>query len=80
MRTHGHHNRAGKRQSVVIGGKSDRNLKVLPEDYANEVEAWAAAAEFARVPAQSAGQPCQYFLSKIFTLVAIAKVRRCGRE
>ncbi|MDR5775928.1 MULTISPECIES: phage late control D family protein, partial [unclassified Caballeronia] len=50
VRAHWHSNGAGKRRSVVIGGENNRNVKVLPEDYASEPEARAAAkAEYARV-------------------------------
>ncbi|GAB5098720.1 phage late control D family protein [Caballeronia sp. HLA56] len=50
VRAHWHSNGAGKRQSVVIGGENNRDVKVLPEDYASEAEARAAAtAELARV-------------------------------
>ncbi|MDR5800043.1 phage late control D family protein [Caballeronia sp. LZ001] len=50
VRAHWHSNGAGKRRSVVIGGENNRNVKVLPEDYASEAEARAAAkAEYARV-------------------------------
>ncbi|WP_321815699.1 MULTISPECIES: phage late control D family protein [unclassified Paraburkholderia] len=49
VRAHYHSNGKGKRKSVVIGGESNHNIKVLPEDYATEAEARAAAeAEFAR--------------------------------
>jgi hypothetical protein len=50
VRAHWHSNGKGKRQSVVIGGENNHNVKVLPEDYPSEAEASAAAqAEFARV-------------------------------
>jgi uncharacterized protein len=49
VRAHYHSNNAGKRKSVVVGGENDHSVKVLPEDYASEAEAKAAAeAEFAR--------------------------------
>ncbi|RAR53909.1 hypothetical protein C7401_12683 [Paraburkholderia unamae] len=49
VRAHYHSNAKGKRQSVLIGGENNQNVKVLPEDYATEAEARAAAeAEFAR--------------------------------
>lgn len=49
VRAHWHSNAKGKRQSVVIGGESNRNVKALPEEYASEAEARAAAqAEYAR--------------------------------
>ncbi|RAS14923.1 late control gene D protein (GPD), partial [Paraburkholderia bryophila] len=42
-------NAKGKRKSVVIGGENNKNMKVLPEDYATEAEARAAAqAEYDR--------------------------------
>ena len=42
-------NALGKRQSVVVGGDNNKNMKVLPEEYANEADARAAAeAEYAR--------------------------------
>jgi uncharacterized protein len=50
VRAHWHSSQAGKRHSVLVGGESNHNVKVLPEDYASEAEARAAAqAEFARV-------------------------------
>lgn len=49
VRVHYHSNTKGKRKSVIIGGDNNKNVKVLPEDYATEAEARAAAqAEFAR--------------------------------
>ncbi|CAE6841965.1 hypothetical protein R69746_06968 [Paraburkholderia aspalathi] len=49
VRAHYHSNAKGKRKSVVVGGDNNKNVKVLPEDYATETEARAAAeAEFAR--------------------------------
>ena len=49
VRAHYHSNTKGKRRSVVVGGENNRNVKVLPEDYATEAEARAAAeGEFAR--------------------------------
>ncbi|WP_156992189.1 phage late control D family protein [Paraburkholderia oxyphila] len=49
VRAHYHSNSKGKRKSVIVGGENNRNVKVLPEDYATEAEARAAAqAEFAR--------------------------------
>ncbi|MCX4156989.1 MULTISPECIES: phage late control D family protein [Paraburkholderia] len=49
VRAHYHSNNKGKRKSVVVGGENNRNVKVLPEDYATEAEARAAAeGEFAR--------------------------------
>ncbi|WP_153075770.1 phage late control D family protein [Paraburkholderia bonniea] len=49
VRAHYHSNAKGKRKSIVIGGENNKNIKVLPEDYATEAEARAAAsAEFAR--------------------------------
>lgn len=49
VRAHYHSNGKGKRQSVIVGGEDSHNVKVLPEDYATEAEARAAAeAEFAR--------------------------------
>lgn len=50
VRAHYHSNTKGKRKSVVVGGDNNKNVKVLPEDYATEAEARAAAqAELARV-------------------------------
>ncbi|WP_042266763.1 phage late control D family protein [Paraburkholderia heleia] len=49
VRAHYHSNGQGKRKSVIVGGENNHNVKVLPEDYATEAEARAAAeAEFAR--------------------------------
>ncbi|WLE59290.1 phage late control D family protein [Burkholderia plantarii] len=49
VRAHYHSNAKGKRKSVIVGGDNNRNVKVLPEDYATEAEARAAAtAEFNR--------------------------------
>ncbi|WP_181439868.1 phage baseplate assembly protein V [Paraburkholderia silvatlantica] len=49
VRAHYHSNGQGKRKSVIVGGDNNHNVKVLPEDYATEAEARAAAeAEFAR--------------------------------
>lgn len=49
VRTHYYSNTRGKRKSVIGGGDNNKNVKVLPEDYATEAEARAAAeAEFAR--------------------------------
>ncbi|WP_207003913.1 phage late control D family protein [Trinickia mobilis] len=49
VRAHWHSNGKAKRKSVVIGGENNKNVKVLPEDYATEAEARAAAeAEFKR--------------------------------
>jgi phage protein D len=49
VRAHWHSNAKSKRQSVVIGEDNNKNTKVLPEDYATEAEACAAAqAEYAR--------------------------------
>ncbi|WP_438392308.1 phage late control D family protein [Caballeronia sp. DA-9] len=49
VRAHWHSNAKGKRKSVIVGGENNKNVKVLPEDYASEAEARAAAeAEFAR--------------------------------
>lgn len=49
VRAHYHSNGKAKRKSVVVGGENNHNVKVLPEDYANEAEARAAAqAEFTR--------------------------------
>ncbi len=42
--------RKAKRKSVIVGGENNKNVKVLPEDYATEAEARAAAqAEFKRM-------------------------------
>ncbi|MGI4900746.1 MAG: contractile injection system protein, VgrG/Pvc8 family, partial [Janthinobacterium lividum] len=49
VRAHYHANQKGKRKSVVVGGENNSNVKVLPEDYATEAEARAAArGEYAR--------------------------------
>jgi phage baseplate assembly protein W len=49
VRAHYHSNGQGRRKSVIVGGENNHNVKVLPEDYATEAEARAAAeAEFAR--------------------------------
>jgi phage protein D len=49
VRAHYHSNAQGRRKSVVIGGENNKNVKVLPEDYASEADARAAAqAEYAR--------------------------------
>ncbi|WP_027818833.1 phage late control D family protein [Paraburkholderia bannensis] len=49
VRAHYHSNGKGKRKSIIVGGENNHNVKVLPEDYATEAEARAAAeAEFAR--------------------------------
>lgn len=49
VRAHYHSNNAAKRKSVIVGGENNHSVKVLPEDYASEAEARAAAqAEFAR--------------------------------
>lgn len=50
IRAHWHSNGKATRKSVVVGESSNRNVKVLPDDYATESEARAAAeAEYARV-------------------------------
>jgi phage protein D len=50
VRAHYHATGRAKRKSVVVGGEDNHNMKVLPETYANEAEARAAAtAEFNRV-------------------------------
>ena len=50
VRAHWHSNGKAARKSVVVGAEGNRSIKVLPEDYATETEARAAAeAEFARV-------------------------------
>ncbi|KWC22744.1 late control protein [Burkholderia ubonensis] len=49
VRAHYHSNGKAKRKSVIVGGENNKNVKVLPEDYATEAEARAAAqAEYAR--------------------------------
>jgi phage protein D len=49
VRAHYHSAGAARRKSVVVGGENNKNVKVLPEDYATEAEARAAAtAELAR--------------------------------
>lgn len=50
VRAYWYENRKKKRHSVVVGGENNRNMKVLPEAYATEKEAEAAAtAEYNRV-------------------------------
>lgn len=49
VRAYWHSNDKAKRQSVIVGGQDNKNVKVLPEEYATESEARAAAqAEYAR--------------------------------
>jgi phage protein D len=49
VRAHYHGTGRKKRESVVVGGESNHNIKVLPETYATEADARAAAtAEFNR--------------------------------
>ena len=43
VRAHYYSSAKGKRPSVVVGGENLKNVKVLPETYANEAEARAAA-------------------------------------
>ena len=50
VRAYWHSTKKNKRESVIVGGENNRNLKVLPEVYPTEAEATAAAtAELARV-------------------------------
>ncbi|WP_338862889.1 phage late control D family protein [Mycetohabitans rhizoxinica] len=50
VRAHYHVNGRAKRQSVIVGGQNNKNVKVLPEEYATQAEARAAAqAEFNRM-------------------------------
>ncbi|AAZ72619.1 bacteriophage late control gene D protein [Burkholderia pseudomallei] len=50
VRAHYHSTGRAKRKSVIVGGENNKNVKVLPEDYATEAEARAAAqAEFKRM-------------------------------
>ncbi|TCW81024.1 late control protein [Burkholderia sp. SRS-46] len=50
VRAHYHSNGKAKRKSVIVGGQNNKNAKVLPEDYATEAEARAAAqAEYNRM-------------------------------
>lgn len=50
VRAYWYENGKKKRHSVVVGGESNRNMKVLPENYPSQAEAEAAAtAEFNRV-------------------------------
>lgn len=49
VRAHWHSPGKAKRKSIIVGAEGNRNVKVLPEDYATEAEARAAAeAEYAR--------------------------------
>ncbi|EKS9795648.1 MULTISPECIES: phage late control D family protein [Burkholderia] len=49
VRAHYHSNGSARRLSVVVGDAKGKNVKVLPEDYATEAEARAAAqADYAR--------------------------------
>lgn len=49
VRAFWHSGGAGKRKSLIVGGETERNIKVLPETYATEAEARAAAtSEFSR--------------------------------
>jgi phage protein D len=49
VRAHYHATGRAKRKSVVVGGENNHNMKVLPETYATEADAMAAAtAEFNR--------------------------------
>jgi phage protein D len=49
VRAHYHATGRAKRKSVVVGGENNHNMKVLPETYATEADARAAAtAEFNR--------------------------------
>jgi len=43
VRAHYHATGRAKRKSVVVGGENNHSIKVLPETYANEAEARAAA-------------------------------------
>jgi uncharacterized protein len=55
VRGHYHSNGQGRRKSVIVGGENNHNVKVLPEDFATEAEARAAAeAEFARTQRRQA--------------------------
>lgn len=50
VKAHWYSNGEKKRHSVTVGGENNTNLKVLPESYASQAEAEAAAqAEFQRV-------------------------------
>ncbi|WP_454871865.1 phage late control D family protein [Paraburkholderia xenovorans] len=74
VRAHYHSNSKGKRKSVVIGGENLKNVKVLPEDYATEDEARAAAqAEFARTQRSQATFSYQLALGRpeIFPELAV---------
>ncbi|AOK57809.1 late control protein [Burkholderia ubonensis] len=55
VRAHYHSNGKAQRKSVLVGDEKGKNTKVLPQDYATEAEARAAAqAEYARVQRQQA--------------------------
>ncbi|KVX90752.1 late control protein [Burkholderia ubonensis] len=55
VRAHYHSNGKAQRKSVAVGDEKARNTKVLPQDYATEAEARAAAqAEYARIQRQQA--------------------------
>lgn len=50
VRAYWHSSEKAERESVVVGGDNNKNIKVLPETYPNEAEARAAAtAEFNRM-------------------------------
>lgn len=50
VRAHYHAHGKARRQSVIVGGENNHNVKVLPEDYASQADAQAAAqAEFQRI-------------------------------
>jgi phage protein D len=49
VRAYWHSGAKGKRKNVIVGGENNHNIKVLPETYATEAEAKAAAtSEFKR--------------------------------
>jgi phage protein D len=55
VRAHYHSNGKAKRESVLVGSEDYKAVKVLPEDYATEAEARAAAqAEYARAQRRQA--------------------------
>lgn len=50
VRAYWHNGKKGKRKEVIVGGEVNRNTKTLPETYATEAEAKAAAtSEYKRV-------------------------------
>ncbi|WP_431821004.1 phage late control D family protein [Burkholderia sp. F1] len=65
VRAHYHSNGKAQRKSVVVGDEKGKNTKVLPQDYATEAEAHAAAqAEYARIQRQQATLTCTLALGR----------------